>query len=175
MKKLLSILVICSLMTVMFGVGATTVSASSTDEYILVNYDSGKALTTNCDNIQQNDIVLNNCQIWHIVERGTTCDNRKYYTIENYASGKVMEVENSSTARYANVQQECYTGCDNQLWFIDYCETKDFAAYYHIENKNSGKLLSVAAPYGAEGSNVQQYENCNYRDQLWAILSLEDH
>ncbi|WP_273320680.1 RICIN domain-containing protein [Vallitalea guaymasensis] len=173
MKRLLSILVICSLMTVTLGIGATTASAA-TPRNILVNYYSGKALTTSCDNIQQNNIILNDSQIWHIIKKGSTC-GQEYFAIENHGSGKVMEVENSSTKRYANIQQANYTGADNQLWFIEYCETHDYTAYYHIKNKNSGQLLSILSPYGGEGSNAEQYDADRNSDwQLWSIVSIED-
>lgn len=85
--------------------------------------------------------------------------------IENYASGKVLDVEGVSCNNGANVQQWQYGGGANQEWSIirvDDC--------WKIINRNSGKALDVSGISSEDNANIIQWDYNGQANQLWEII-----
>jgi hypothetical protein len=86
-----------------------------------------------------------------------------YYKLVARHSGKALDVNASSTADGANVQQWADNGQANQQWrFVDVG-----GGYYKLLNRNSGKALDVAGQSVADGANVQQWADNGQTNQQW--------
>jgi beta-glucanase (GH16 family) len=88
--------------------------------------------------------------------------NQYYYLIARH-SDKALDVQSSSTANGANVQQWQRNDSAAQQWRLEDAG----AGYYKLRAKCSGKVLDVQnAAYG-EGANVQQWDDWNADNQKW--------
>ena len=90
------------------------------------------------------------------------------YTIQSQYSGKLMEVENASTADGANVQQMTANGNPTQQWQITNISGDNFS----VINANSGKAMEVYNFDTADGANIVQYAYWGGEPQIWTITDL---
>ncbi len=93
------------------------------------------------------------------------------YVIEARSSGKVLAVENNSTANGANVVQWEYTGQPNQHWQV----TSVGDGYYSIRAEHSNAALDIAGPTSADGANIIQNAYMGDQNQRWAFQSAGDN
>lgn len=89
------------------------------------------------------------------------------YKIQNKNSGKLMAVQNASTANSANVQQFDDTGTRDHLW--EFVKTTD--GWYKIKNVNSGLLLAVQGASTSNSAQLQQFQDNGTDDHLWRVQS----
>jgi len=87
------------------------------------------------------------------------------YRIQARHSGKVLEVENSSTANGGNVRQWAYGGGNNQKWRVE----QQTDGYYRLTNVGSGKVLDIAGVSTANGANVQQWTDAGGQNQRFSL------
>ncbi len=89
------------------------------------------------------------------------------YKIVNRNSGLALEIVGSSTAAGATIDQNTYTGSNNQLWKLT-----PIGSNYSISNVNSGLLLDDLNKATANGSPVGQEAANSGTDQQWNIVSV---
>jgi hypothetical protein len=89
------------------------------------------------------------------------------YKIINRNSGKLLDVDNGSTADGANVLQWSDNGGSNQRWVIT-----NTSNGYTIKCVKSGKLLDVDNGSTANGANVLQWFDNGGSNQRWNIVDL---
>ena len=92
------------------------------------------------------------------------------YEIQNANSGKILDIENGSTASGANCQQYVSNGTAAQKFKVEY----DGAGFYTITNLKSGKLLEVSSAAPVLSANVQQGDISSSDTQKWAITDNGD-
>jgi hypothetical protein len=141
--------------------------------YKLVARHSGKALTiensslANSADAEQRPYNTNESnnknQKWKFIEV-----QPGYYEIINVNSGKALEVEgNNSSSNGAIVQQNPYTGTDDQKWSLN-----TSGSYYVIKAKHSSKAMSVKDASNSNGADIEQRgSGSNYNEQ-WAITEV---
>ncbi len=94
-------------------------------------------------------------------------DPNTYYKIVNRNSGKVLDVDSSSTANGAQIIQWTYSGGWNQQWkFVD-----AGGGYYKIQNRNSGKLMDIEAHSTADGAHNIQWSDNGGTNQQWKLIN----
>jgi alpha-D-xyloside xylohydrolase len=87
------------------------------------------------------------------------------YTIVNRNSGKLLDVNNGSTADGGDVVQWTGNGGASQRWKLeDAC-----GGYYYIVNSNSGKTLDVYGLSTADGGNIIQWTKNGGTNQQWRL------
>lgn len=84
----------------------------------------------------------------------------------NRNSGLCLEVENSSTANGARVQQWSCSSRRGDDWY----PVRQSNGLYKIVNKNSGKCLEVENSNGYNGARVQQWSCVGQEGALWAFF-----
>lgn len=89
------------------------------------------------------------------------------YKLVNRASGKALDVNNSSTADGADVIQWGYSGGNNQKWVLT-----DTGNGYKIINANSGKALDVYKSSLEDGTDVIQWTDKGQTNQRWNLVDL---
>ena len=89
------------------------------------------------------------------------------YKLVNRASGKALDVNNSSTADGADVIQWGYSGGNNQKWVLT-----DTGYGYKIINANSGKALDVYKSSLEDGADVIQWTDKGQTNQKWNLVDL---
>jgi hypothetical protein len=88
------------------------------------------------------------------------------YRIQNQNSGKVLGVDQMSTANSARVVQFADTGTADHLWQV----VDNGDGWIKIRNVNSGKLLGVDGMSTADSAQVVQFEDNGTDDHLWQVL-----
>ncbi|WP_267088247.1 RICIN domain-containing protein [Streptomyces sp. NBC_00249] len=84
--------------------------------------------------------------------------------LQNYKSGKCLEVADWSTANGAAVRQwDCHAG-GNQLWAASFG-----SAGALVSNRHSGKCLEVADWSTANGAAIRQWDCHGGANQRWDI------
>jgi beta-L-arabinofuranosidase (glycosyl hydrolase family 127)/ricin-type beta-trefoil lectin protein/glycosyl hydrolase family 127 (putative beta-L-arabinofuranosidase) len=86
--------------------------------------------------------------------------------IQNQNSGKVLGVDQMSTADSARVVQFGDTGTADHLWEI----VDNGDGWVKIRNVNSGKLLGVDRMSTADSAQVVQFADNGTADHLWQML-----
>ncbi len=99
-------------------------------------------------------------------EAGTVTGSVNYFKFVNQNSGKVIDVENASTADGANVIQWTDSGSNSQRWQFQY----DGAGYFRFRNINSGKILDVSSGSTSNGGNIIQWTDNGGDNQKWRII-----
>ncbi|MEV7395107.1 RICIN domain-containing protein [Streptomyces sp. NPDC091215] len=94
-----------------------------------------------------------------------TVDSTAYYHLISAHSGKVLDVNGSSTADGAAVIQYQDNGGENQEWQLK--PTGD--GYYELVNRNSGKVLTVKDASTADFAEIQQAADSGAANQQWRI------
>jgi len=96
----------------------------------------------------------------------------KYYYLTAKVSGKVLDVEASSTSNGGNIYQFTKSGQDNQQWKLEDAGN----GYYYLIAKHSGKV-AVADYKGVTGknlNNVVQYDKVGAEEQKWKLEDAGD-
>ncbi len=88
-------------------------------------------------------------------------------TLTNVNSGKCLEVHQSSTSNYGNVDQWSCNGTATQLWNIYQVGTTGGYPIYEFINANSGKCMEVYHSETGNGANVDQYTCNGTHTQEW--------
>jgi len=102
-----------------------------------------------------------------VKEEGPVADGTyTIYTIVSKLSGKVLDVEKSSTVSGANVMQWSATNGSNQKWTFTYNEE----GFYTIVSVNSGMALAVEAASLVNGGNIIQESLSGGTAQQWQIV-----
>ncbi len=96
---------------------------------------------------------------------GGAWDSNAYYELVNRKSGKVMDVDGSSTADGANILQWTNNHTANQQWRI----IDVGGGYYKLINRNSGKAADVLNWSTANGADVIQWPDTGGANQQWQI------
>ena len=86
--------------------------------------------------------------------------------IQNQNSGKVLGVDQMSTANSARVVQFADSGTADHLWQV----VDNGDGYVKIRNINSGKLLGVDGMSTADSAQVVQFDDNGTADHLWQLL-----
>ncbi|MET8238290.1 RICIN domain-containing protein, partial [Streptomyces sp. NPDC005078] len=81
--------------------------------------------------------------------------------------GKVLGVDNMSTADSAHVVQFSDNGTDDHLWQL----VPNGDDWYRIRNRNSGKVLGVDNMSTADSAHVVQFSDNGTDDHLWQLLA----
>jgi len=89
------------------------------------------------------------------------------YKIVNRNSGLALEIVGSSTAAGTTIDQNTYTGSNNQLWKLTATGSS-----YTITNVNSSLLLDDLNKATANGSPVGQEAANSGTDQQWNIVAV---
>lgn len=88
-----------------------------------------------------------------------------YYKITNVHSGKVLDVDGSSTANGTNVFQYDWQNTDNQLWTFE--DAGD--GYYYIKSK-LGVYLDIDNAESTDGTNVQVWSGNQTEAQKFKLV-----
>ncbi|MEU9982262.1 RICIN domain-containing protein [Streptomyces sp. NPDC050856] len=97
--------------------------------------------------------------------QAATVDGDAYYEVVSVHSGKVLDVNGSSTADGTRIQQWTDQNTANQQWRLR--TTGD--GYYELVNRNSGKVLGVAGDSTAERAAAEQQTDSSSTSQEWRI------
>jgi hypothetical protein len=100
------------------------------------------------------------------VTAGTIAAASYNFTFTNVNSGKVMEVQNNSTADGGAVAQYTANGGNNQKWTLNY----DGAGYFSLKNVNSAKVLDVPSSSTADGTALKQWTANGGANQKWRLV-----
>ncbi|MEJ2043015.1 MAG: RICIN domain-containing protein [Reinekea sp.] len=125
-----------------------------------ITFSNADAYAPNIDSIQIAAAISSNSGI----------DPNANYKLVNRFSGKLLEVESSSTADGANVVQWVDQQTTNQHW--QFSLTTD--GYYKILNRNSGKLLDVSGASNDDGADVIQWRDNGDYNQQWSLQDAGD-
>lgn len=85
--------------------------------------------------------------------------------IINRASGKALDVRESSNRDGANIQQWDFGGSPNQVWDV----LDQGNGRVAIINKGSGLALDVTNGNPDDGANIQQFRFSGATNQLWQL------
>lgn len=117
-------------------------------------------------------------QLWELIQNNDRAEQSSAnsralpgdgtYRLENVNSGKVADVDGSSTSDGANIIQWPWKGTDNQKW--DIIQNTD--GTYRLENVNSGKVLDITGTSTTEGDQLIQAGWANEDWQKWTIHSI---
>jgi hypothetical protein len=88
------------------------------------------------------------------------------FRIQNRNSGKVLGVDQMSTANSANVVQYDDNGTADHLWQL----VDGGTGFVKVRNLSSGKLLGVDQMSTADSARVVQYDDNGTADHLWALV-----
>ncbi|MEV4738635.1 RICIN domain-containing protein [Streptomyces sp. NPDC049555] len=99
-----------------------------------------------------------------------TNDSADYeYKLSNRASGKCLEIENSSVENGARAQQWSCNGQPGAGWLV-----KPDGGDYRIINANSGKCLEIENSRTDNGAPAQQWDCVDLKTQKWDKITLPD-
>ncbi|RFM27027.1 RICIN domain-containing protein [Deminuibacter soli] len=90
------------------------------------------------------------------------------YRITGVQSGKVMEVEASSTTNGANISQNQWNNTSNQKWVVTYVG----GGYYSLTAVHSGQAVDVVASSVADGANITQWPYYGNANQQWQLTNV---
>jgi hypothetical protein len=96
--------------------------------------------------------------------------SRPTFKIFNRHSGKLLAVNNASTANSAPVQQYGDTGTLDHRWEL----VDNGDGYFRVKNLNSNKVLGVAGMSTADSAQVVQYDDNGTADHLWLPVDAGD-
>lgn len=97
-------------------------------------------------------------------------DSECSFEIQNYGTGKALNVNGGSMENEASVEQYSYGKWDSQKWYFERVEEN----YYVIKNKNSGKVLDINGFSTESGTGCIQYEYNEGWNQMWEITATDD-
>ena len=111
-----------------------------------------------------------NAQKWKLTKAESKPLENGTYSVTNVATNKVLSVNGSSTADYANVYVTGNQNLSSQRFELTYVSN----GYYKILAEHSGKSLDIPAGNSASGVNLQQYSWNGSNAQLWKLVKLSD-
>ncbi|GLY96924.1 RICIN domain-containing protein [Actinoplanes sp. NBRC 103695] len=88
------------------------------------------------------------------------------FRIQNQNSGKVLGVDQMSTADSARVVQFADSGTADHLWV----PVDNGDGWFRIRNANSGKVLGVSGMSTADSAQIVQFTDNGTADHLWQIV-----
>lgn len=94
--------------------------------------------------------------------------DKGYYRLAHAASGKSVEIKDSSLITRGNIQLSTSKDARNQWWFIMKQGTG-----YRIVSRLNGLVIDVAGRETAAGTNVQQYYHNAADSQIWKFVKAE--
>ncbi len=94
--------------------------------------------------------------------------NTAYNRLVARHSGKCLDVNGSSTADGAIVQQWTCGSGNNQQWQLQYAS----GGYYRLVARHSGKCLDVISSSTADGAAVKQYTCNSGNNQQWQLQTV---
>ncbi|GGK82638.1 hypothetical protein GCM10012284_15800 [Mangrovihabitans endophyticus] len=92
------------------------------------------------------------------------------FRIQNRHSGKVLGVDQMSTADSARVVQFADNGTADHLWQV----VDNGDGYVRLRNVNSGKVLAVSDMSTADSAQVVQFADNGTADHLWQVVDNGD-
>lgn len=98
---------------------------------------------------------------------GTGFNPATNYKIVNRNSGLTLEIVGGSTTEGATIDQNTYTGSNNQLWKLT-----AVGSNYTITNVNSAMVLDDLNKATANGSPIGQWPGNGSTNQQWSIVSV---
>ncbi|MBL0885206.1 RICIN domain-containing protein [Myceligenerans indicum] len=136
------------------GDGYTRLRAAADPGLYLTGASAGAQLTLQ-------SAATDGSQDWTLVEQ-------RPESLVNGNSGKCLDVDGSSTADGAKVQQWACHGGSNQAWQVE----EVAGGYVQIVNGNSGRCLDVDGFSTADGGRVQQWTCTGGTNQQWQVQDL---
>ncbi|MFD7919284.1 beta-L-arabinofuranosidase domain-containing protein [Streptomyces sp. NPDC059740] len=100
------------------------------------------------------------------VADGGTGWTTDWFRLRNRNSGKVLGVDQMSTANSARVVQYEDNGTDDHLWQL----VDDGSGWLRLRNRNSGKVLAVDGMSTANSARVVQFDDSGTADHLWQLV-----
>lgn len=91
-----------------------------------------------------------------------------YYSLTHHASGKNLEVKDSSVENKANIQISTSTGAMNQRWAI-----MKLGSGYMLVSRKSGLVADVYNGQIDNGTNIQQHYYNGSTAQTWKFVNAE--
>ncbi len=91
-----------------------------------------------------------------------------YYSLIQHASGKSLEVKDSSVTNNANIQISTSTGAMNQRWAI-----MKLGSGYMLVSRKSGLVADVYNGLIDNGTNIQQHYYNGSNAQTWKFVKAE--
>jgi predicted outer membrane repeat protein len=151
-----------------YDIGAFEYDSAST--YLLVSVNSGMALddpgSSRTAGQQMEQWTVNNGsnQAWtlNLIQRMRVGGLMR---LVNQASGLTLGVRGSSTAPGAAVEQNFWTGGDNQQWALLPSATPD---YFNLNNLHSGGALDVIGASTSAGALIDQWTQNGGANQKWS-------
>ncbi|OXU15279.1 RICIN domain-containing protein [Sedimentisphaera salicampi] len=131
---------------------------------------SGKSFTAEIAENSIHTFVVKN-----FVQPAETIGNRPkpgfWYRITPQHSGKCIEVNGSSSADGANVEQNSFSGGENQQWKLEDAEE----GFFRITPRHAqDKCLSVKNQSAGNGASLQQLSYTGHTSQKWRLVPSED-
>jgi aryl-phospho-beta-D-glucosidase BglC (GH1 family) len=137
------------------GNGNIALQALANNKYVSCDLDRGAALYANRDNPSTwETFILSNAALNGV------------YKITCKCSGKVLDVQDCSTADGAKLQQWTGGNGDNQKFRVE----MQADGYYKITVQHSGKVLDVPSGASNNGVQLQQYSDNGSAAQRWQII-----
>jgi hypothetical protein len=119
----------------------------------------------------------NNLQRWQLEISSISVISGRTYKLVHKSTEQVLEVENNSPMRGANVQQNFDLGTSGQRWVI----TQEAGGSYKLTHKNAldptsnrPQCLDVADNSASNNANVQQYDDNGATAQRWVITPTDN-
>lgn len=162
--------------TLVFCVLTIAISSAQAQElfqgeyYKIVNRHSGKCLdvegfSTDTDaRVHQWDCHGDRNQQWQL-EQVSGATGPALYKIQARHSGKVLNVNSSSTLNFATVHQRYFNFQDNQKWSV----VPLGGGYFKIIVRHSGKALEVKDYSRNNSGQIVQYDFYGGENQQWRL------
>lgn len=161
--------------------GACRVYCSANESLVL---DAAKASPVSGANVSAYTAFGGANQQWKIVSNQTVYDQLDQFASDNssvvedgeyvlysqVAGHPVVDVRDSSGTEGANVQTGKSKAKESQTWVISHSEE----GYVLLQNKASGRYLSVEGQRGASGANVIQSSDAEGRASKWFFIKNND-
>jgi hypothetical protein len=139
--------------------------------YKVINRNSGKALevpgssTVNGTQLDQRTYTGALNQQWDVVPLPRGDGDNSYYSIKAAHDGKAANLEASSYANGAMINQWDYVNQAQQHWYLEYVS----GGYFKIRTRWDAKVLQVAGNSTADGGLVQQWDDAGTTSQQWSL------
>ncbi|WP_405086134.1 RICIN domain-containing protein [Microbispora sp. NBC_01389] len=146
-----------------FNLGSGSSGPVSGATYRIVNRNSGKPLAVagNSSADGAKAVQQSGSAAWTV-----TSGQGGAYTLRYVPTGKVLDVNGSSTTEGLQLQQWTANGGANQLWYLR--STGD--GYYTIVSYSSGLLADVYGASTSDGAQVVQWSANGGANQQWQLV-----
>jgi hypothetical protein len=147
---------------------------SSNQMYEIVSVNSNKVLDVSEGSLEAGAPVIQftyhdgTNQLWYFKTVGLV-NGQEAYQIVNVNSGKVLDVNDGSTASGALIQQWEPTGGANQEWYLNPVGLINWQECYQIISVNSGLAVDVNGGSVEDGATIQQWTPSAGANQQWFL------